>query len=145
MGKAPGRAGEARRERDDGAARMLGRLVFQRGPDDRLHAANVDEVESQGPGTGRGDAGRAVALRQPHQLLSLAEPGPGKGPAEQDGHELADGGADLSRVWGLLGRIVGVVSRPPARRLGRVDLDQPAVEIDPDEPESPRTSTSAPM
>ena len=48
MGKAPRRAGEARRERDDGAARGRGGLVFEGGPDDRLHAADLDELEGQG-------------------------------------------------------------------------------------------------
>src|SRR2546427_12796519 len=95
MGKAPGRAGEARRERDDGAARAGGRLVLEGGADNGLHAAEVDELEGEGARAGGVDAGGAVALGQPQELLGLAEAGPRKGPAEQDGHELADGGADL--------------------------------------------------
>ena len=91
MGKAPGRAGEARRERDDGAARARGRLVLEGGADNGLHAADVDELEGEGARAGGVDAGSAVALGQPQELLGLAEAGPRKGPAEQDGHELADG------------------------------------------------------
>ena len=144
MGKAPRRAGEARRERDDGAARVRGGLVFEGGPDDRLHAADLDELEGQGARAGGVDAGGPVALGQPQELLRLAEAGPREGPAEQDGHELADGGADLGgaadarigRAHGvgrLLRGVVGVVRRPPARRLRRMDFDQLAVEIDPDQ------------
>jgi hypothetical protein len=65
MGKAPRRAGKARRERDDGTARGRGRLVFEGGPDDRLHAADLDELEGEGTRAGGVDAGGAVALGQP--------------------------------------------------------------------------------
>ena len=78
--------------------RARGRLVFEGGPDDRLHAADLDELEGQGARAGGVDAGGAVALGQPQELLGLAEAGPGEGAAEQHGHELADGGTDLGRA-----------------------------------------------
>ena len=123
---------------------VRGGLVFEGGPDDRLHAADLDEVEGEGARAGGVDAGGAIALGQPQELLGLAEAGPREGPAEQDGHELADGGADLGRaadarvgrahrVRRQLGRVVGEVRRPPAGRLRRMDFDQLAVEIDPDQ------------
>ena len=96
--KLRGRAGEPGRERDDGAARARGRLVLERGPDDRLDAADLDQLEGQGARAGGVDAGRDVALGQPQELLRLAEAGPREGPAEQDGHEPADGSPDLGRA-----------------------------------------------
>ena len=113
--------------------------------EDSLDAADVEQFERQRPSARGIDTGGPVALGEAEQLLGLAQPRPRKRPAEQHAHELADGGADLlgladARVRGAHGvgracrRVVGVVGRPPARRLGRVDLDQLAPVVDADEP-----------
>ncbi len=123
------RPGEAGGQRHDGAALGGAGLALQRRADDVLDAADVEQLEAQGARTGGIDAGGAVALGQPEQLLRLPQARPGEGAAQEHAHELADGGPDLRGladagvgrahgVGGALGGVVGVVGGPPARRAG---------------------------
>ena len=71
MGKALGRAGEARGQADERTALTGAGLPLQGGAEDGLHAADVDQLEPEGARAGGVDARGPITVGEAQQLLGL--------------------------------------------------------------------------
>jgi hypothetical protein len=68
---------------------------------DGLDAADVDELEGEGPAAGLVHAGPPVLGAEAEELLGLAELGPGDGPGEERLHEAPEIGP-RDRAWRII-------------------------------------------
>jgi hypothetical protein len=130
VGEALRAAQEAALDRDDrSVATLFGEEIelLEVLAHDGLDALDVEQLEGEGPPTGRLEAPRAVAVGEAQELLALAELGPRELTGEEILHEATDLGAE---VFGLPDQTLGVTECVRGEILGVSSWSVDRVAVD---------------